>query len=437
MSGGGAGRRQGVGGAGEDDRDAVIVVGGGAAGVGAALAAAEVGRRVCLVLGGAGASALSGGAVDWVDWELGTGAGLGLGGLGLGDGAGGAEFVLDLYRVPVGGVVLATVSGILRPAAGADWGLLDVKGLGRGTVLVPRAEHHEWDAVTLSRSWGDTEIARAGGLQFQAADATILRFREERTLGHADIAARHDEPARLGWLAERLREALARSGPCVAVLLPPWLGLDAPRAEALSERVGLPCGEAASALASPAGRRFERARDRALLRANVTVVRGWVQRIAHDASGWRAHLEGGASLDGSSIVLAAGGLVGGGLAYEPGDLHANAEIAAAPARQAFRVTIASPGTVGAYGRPLELPGSLFGAPPESLAWPFAPDPVMERAGLLVDEHQRVQGAPDGLYACGDLVADAPRTWLEAWRSGVRAGRYERKGGTERAVRPRT
>jgi hypothetical protein len=76
--------------------------------------------------------------------------------------------------------------------------------------------------------------------------------------------------------------------------------------------------------------------------------------------------------------------------------------------------------LGAHGRPLDLPGSLFGVAPESLAWPLARDghATMDRVGVLCDEHGRVAA---GLYAAGELVADAPRTWLAALESGARAG----------------
>ncbi|WP_394840017.1 FAD-binding protein [Pendulispora rubella] len=389
----------------------VVVVGAGAAGLGAALRLAHGGCPVQVIDGAAGATALSCGAVDVTPWEDGDA------GERVEDEALQLLEGLGLHRVA--GALLATTAGILRGAGGADRALLDVGAWRGGTVLVPRTDHPGWDGGVLARSWSDTETARARGLTFTAVDATLLRFREERALCDADIAARHDDAARLGWLAERLREALARHGRCVGVILPPWLGVEAPRAEALSERVGLPCGEALSALASAAGRRFEFARDRALARAGVSVRRGWVRRVVA-SSPWTVELEDGEPLAASAVVLAAGGLVGGGIAYDPSEAQVASEVPA-QARPVFRTGIEAPGMLGAGGRPLELPGSLFGVPPESIAWPFARDPLMDRVGLLVDGAMRVKGAPGGLLACGDLVADRPRTWLEAWRSGVRAG----------------
>ncbi len=377
----------------------VVVVGDGAAGLGAALQAFKSGHAVHVISGGTGASALAPGALDLAPWEDAAGDEA------IAPGALSLLSELGLYRVPLeGGVLLATSSGILRPARGADGALLDLSRIARGAVLVPKVEHQSWDATALARSWADTDIARARGLDFVAAPATLLRFREERARLDAEIAERHDDPVRLEWLAERIRDALAKGGPYGAVLLPPWLGVDAPRAEQLSARVGIPCGEAASALASSPGQRFERARDRAL--AGLTRTRAWVERVVHTAPFWTLSLEGARPVEASAVILAAGGQVGGGIAMSH-DLS-------------LRPAIEAPGTFGAHGRPLSHAGSPFGPPPESLAWPFAHDPALERAGLLVDAAYRVRGAPSGLFACGDVAADRARTWLQAWTSGVQA-----------------
>jgi len=383
----------------------VLIVGAGAAGVSAAIALASRVSGVRVLTAGSGASSLFGGTLDVTPWQK-HGAPAWL--------EGDLQATLDrleLYRLPEKGALVATTAGILRPARGIDRALLDLRELSRGNVLVPRADHHAWDANALARSLADSAEARAQNLAFTAVDATITRFRDERPLANAEIAARHDDPQRLSWLADRLRETLARAGTVAAVLLPPWLGIDRPRAEALSERVGVPCGEASSALASSAGLRFERARDRTFATMGVEARRAWVERIRSTGTPERPafaiETDEGETHLASLVLLATGGLVGGGLAYDPGE-----------ARAPFRTAIEVECTVGAHQRPLDRPGSLSGAPPESLAWPFTDDPLLERAGVLVGPGFAVKDAPRGLYACGDLIADRPRTWLEAWSSGV-------------------
>ncbi len=121
-----------------------------------------------------------------------------------------------------------------------------------------------------------------------------MRYSEERALPDAEFAARHDDDARLGWLAERLREALAIEfgGDAVAgLVLPPSLGIDRARADQLSGLVGLPCGEPVGMPGGPAGLRFERARDRALGAAGVERVEG---RARASSARRRPPAEGGA-----------------------------------------------------------------------------------------------------------------------------------------------
>jgi hypothetical protein len=136
---------------------------------------------------------------------------------------------------------------------------------------------------------------------------------------------------------------------------------------------------------------------------------------------WRATLESGDSLeDSDSVVVATGGLVGGGLEYCPGEAILSTELPPS-ARVPVRATVDGPLLIGVRGVPLGSPSSLFGAAPESHAWPFARESLLERAGILVDDGGRVRGAPRGLFAAGDVAADRPRTWLIALSSGARAG----------------
>jgi glycerol-3-phosphate dehydrogenase subunit B len=395
-----------------------VVVGAGVAGTAAALAARAVGADVTLVNGGTGASTLPTGAIAVCGWQRGEPPAP------IDARAAAILSALDAFHIPDRGVVLATTAGIVRSARGADRALLDLETLDQGVVLVPRGDYPSWDGNALARAWTDAPRAQIRTLAFVAADATIARWVQERALPDADLAARHDDPARLAWLAERLREMIARAAPgsAVAVILPPWLGLDQPRADALSAMVGVRCGEAIGLPGGPSGLRFERARDRALARDGVAIARARVVAIARAGDRWRVDLDRGEARTADHVILATGGLVGGGLEYTPAAAVRAGALPPAP-RTTFRATIAIDGAdlpVGAGGAPLAIPGSLFGLAPESLAWPSADDPLLERVGVLAGEDGRVRGITS-FGAAGELVADRERTWLDALVSGERAG----------------
>ena len=392
----------------------VIVVGAGVAGTAAAIAARKANATVRVIAGPAGATTLAGGALDFADWtkspEKKT----------LPPIADQAFSTLDFGSLPDAGVVVATTAGILRPATGADRALLDLDRTGRGAILVPRCEHPSWDAPSLARAWAASEIAATRSLSFVALDVPLTRFREERLLGDVDIAVRHDDPARLDWLAERLRDVLARNPGFVGVLLPAWLGVDRPRADELSGKVGVRCGEAMTGLASSSGARFERARDRALASLEIDIVNGWAKSARADGSTWSVTLEDGTSFDADAVVIATGGLVGGGLAYAPAASESAAELPLA-ARPTLRATLDCPVVIGESGAVARAPSTLFGAQPETIAWPFSRDAWIERAGVLVTNDGAATGNVRGLFACGDVVADRARAWLEALASGAACG----------------
>lgn len=394
----------------------VVVIGGGIAGTAAALAARRAGAEVTIALGGAGASTLSSGALDLTRWDGPTSAPAALDAQSMS-----VLDALDAFTIPASGALLATVAGIVRPARGADRALLDLAALPAGVVLVPKSDHQGWDATTLARGWNHARLARERSLQFCSVDAQITRFVDERMLVDAELAARHDDPARIAWLAERLKEAIARAAcaDVVAVLLPSWLGFERSCAAALRASLGIPCGEAIGMPGGPSGFRFERARTRALVAAEIATVRGRVTKIAHTGT-WRVSLEEGAPLSADRVIVAAGGLIGGGIAYEP---SAAILAGAIPphARPTFACTIEGPLAIGLRGHSKPMPGSLFGEPPESLAWPFTDDPALDRAGILTGNEGRVASSPEGLYAAGDAAADRPRTWLAALEGGARAG----------------
>jgi hypothetical protein len=377
-------------------RGHVVIVGAGAAGTAAAIVVARAGVRTTVVDGGTGASTL------WTGAAHGTHAV-----------SAEAREVAAMLGVTIAPSVLVATNANPPSAHGHDAALLNLQPLlsSRIPIGVVGCERPQWDAEL---------VARRGGEALFPLEATMLRHVDERALPDADFAARHDDPSRLGWLAERLREALARSGgKAGALLLPPSLGVERSRAEELSKRVGVPCGEAIGLPGGPPGLRFESARNRTLTSAGIDVIRRRASRVEAGGGKWHVTLaaNGDGGIEADAVVVAAGGLVGGGLEYQSSEWILAAALPPY-SRAPFRCTIDGPLPLGARGRPLELPGSLYGVPPESIAWPFVADPLMNRVGVLC--------APDGcvaqgLYVAGELVADLPRNWLDALESGVRAG----------------
>ena len=75
-------------------------------------------------------------------------------------------------------------------------------------------------------------------------------------------------------------------------------------------------------------------------------------------------VEDGEPLRAKSVVLATGGLLSGGIVYQPS--HAiPSEVLPPRSRVSFRTGLEVAGTLGADGRSLERLGSLFGAPPRN------------------------------------------------------------------------
>jgi glycerol-3-phosphate dehydrogenase subunit B len=395
---------------------AVVVIGAGVAGTAAALAAARDGADTLVVDGGTGASTLWTGAIDDVPWTR-----AGAAAPPLAPDLRATLDALDAYVVGDRPARLLSTAGLARPARGRDSAILDAFGGAGGAIAVARCRRPGWSADALAASWGEC---------FVAIDAELVRHTEEELVPDADFASRHDDDARLGWLAERLREALARSTSALsAVVLPPSLGVSRPRAAALSARVGVPCGEAIGLPGGPAGLRFESARDRALRASGIRRVTGRAERIeegAGAAGALRVHLEGGGLVDARAVVLASGGLVGGGLEYTPAEATLATALPAA-ARLPLRSTIDAAVVLGVGGRALELPGTLFGSAPESIAAPFVHDGLLDRAGILAGPAGAAAATDGGeaegrgLYAAGEVVADAVRTWLGALAGGGRAG----------------
>jgi glycerol-3-phosphate dehydrogenase subunit B len=411
----------------------VIVVGAGVAGLAAAWSARRAGREVTLVSAGPGASALGSGAVDDVPWEhllraarlLGSEprastSGPHLPASALAPDVAAFAAALGLWDVPESTRPwLATAAGRIRPARGRDRAMLDLARLEDTCVILPRAERAGWDADALAATLAGDRFARARRLTFRAVDVPVLRLHDERRIADGDLAARHDEEARLGWLAARLREGLAAIPGAGAVLLGPFLGARAPRAEALSAAVGLPVGEALVGVGSPAGLRFEAARDALLDAVGARRARDRVVSVLAGEDRLAVALErGGADLKADAVVLAIGGLAGGGVIYAPPEHAAGADLppgGAVPFALSVKANVTL--SLGGAGR-MDVVASLHGPELDVTAWP-----IDGRPGALETVGVRCEGAraAPGIWAAGDVVAGRPRTVLEAVAAGIAAG----------------
>lgn len=383
----------------------VVVVGSGVAGTAAALAARRAGAEVVLLRGRPGATSLGSGALDG-DVAL----------------TGEARAILEaLGGYVVGDALLATTSGVLRTTQGRDRALLALPD--GGTVLVADCGHPRWHAPTYVRAWNASPLAHQRALHFVAAKVSMLRTTEERAMSDVELAMRFDDDARIEFAAARLREVLPSTGSVKAIALPPWLGARQARAEDLSTRVGVPCGEVLGDPAGPAGERFDAARDRALRTAGVDVVGAWVTRVERRDRALYVHATGAAPLRGDSVVLATGGVLAGGIVYSPSEAILSTALPPNP-RPIFTLPIDADVRIGLDGKPLGMPSSMFGVAPESLAWPFSDEPVLERVGILTDHDGR---AAPGIFVAGDIVEGRPRTWFEALVSGAHAGTLAAEG----------
>ncbi|AKT36235.1 FAD-dependent oxidoreductase [Chondromyces crocatus] len=410
----------------------VIVIGSGAAGTAAAWRAQRLGCEVTMVSSGAGASALTSGAIDDVPWEQQARAARLLGVETLAAmPALPAPLVdwleaLGAWRVPAShGCLLATLAGRLRPARGHDSALLDLAATGGGRVLIPRASRADWDADALSDALNDDPRAKKMKLHFEAIDVPVLRFEDERRIADADLAVRHDHQDRRAWLAAGLRHALTQHGAVAAFLLGPWLGTRPGHAQEITREVGVPVGEALSGANSPAGLRFEISRDTQLTSVGVERVRRRVREVTAGSSrssghtaGFDVRLEGlDAPLHADAVVLATGGVLGGGVLYTPPEHGAGPDMPPG-GRLPFALSFAAPVQLGDGHGPLEVVSSLFGPALDAIGWPSKDrQGLLEAVGVLC---QGVHAAPRLLVA-GDAIAARPRTLLEAAATGLRAG----------------
>lgn len=405
---------------------AIVVIGGGIAGLAAACAAraAAPGRDVRLVLGRPGATQLSPGVVDHRPWDVvlagRRAAGIDTSALAappLDPGALTFLEELGLHAAPhADRSLVATTGGVVRSADLPTRTQLDLARLGGRTVLLPTADRAAWDARSLVRSLS----AEDHGISFEVSDAVVLRFSDESTIADVDLANRHDAEDRVRWLASQLERAKRVRGGEVAFLLGPWLGLETDARAALERAVGCPIGEIVSPHARTFGVRFEHARARLCASHGIRVVDGDVERVARIEDGaFDVHV-GSEVIRAGRLVLAVGGLVGGGIAYRP-PLHGAEADGATRMAPSFVLGLEGFGNAIAPRHDRTLAGSTEGPVLDQTAWPrgtFAG--TLERTGITADADGSLPRAPN-VIAAGDAVANRDRTMLRAIESGLVAG----------------
>ena len=383
----------------------VVVIGAGVAGTAAAYAARADGAEVTLVGARPGATALGSGAIDGATVRP------------FGDNrARVLSFfeALGLWEIDAERCRVATCAGILREVRGRDRAVLDLSRATPGAVAVVDAGRRGWDATSLARAWSSEPWAKERGLRFEPVKVEVLRLADETSIPDSNLAARHDDPERVRWLGARLREWPGLAGKS-ALVMGPWLGLRSDVAQELSRELGVRVGEPLSGPGGVAGLRFEHARDALVAKSGVRHVKQRASAVRAAPAGRTAiELETGA-LEADAVVLALGGLAAGGIAWAP-----------ARGGHGFELSVTCAASFAVGGRPLLPSGSPRGALFEPFAWSGRSSPAgFERVGIWTDAEGRArdgEGKPLGwLYAAGDVAADAPRTLLEAIRSGIAVG----------------
>ena len=354
----------------------VLVIGGGAAGVAAARAAHEAGASVAVVADGGGAATLGSGVVwgaardPFTTWANG-----------------------DAWRV--GGRYITVAGWLVEGAAGALRSLLDVGALAPGGTpgVLDLATHPSWSPRLLAQTLG----ARVVTAPDDAPEGQTFR----------EVAATFDPEGAAEAFARSLG---ARCEGLSALLMPPVLGLSRfDVATRMSAVLGIPVGEAAGAAGDPPGVRALRALRRWLpegvtvLPDRVTVKPGRLPSLV---------FRSGRLVKARAVVVATGGLVGGGLVFDDSLREATAD---------------GPVWTRDRQRVLARAGAARGADP--VEWFDAHTGRAKGAGLRVDGSGRVLDA-DGetplgewLYAAGEVCSGRGGDGVaDALAEGARVGR---------------
>ncbi|HET7538377.1 MAG TPA: hypothetical protein VFK05_00850 [Polyangiaceae bacterium] len=374
------------------------IVGAGIAGTAAAFEIARQGGRARVIHDLTGASGLYSGALDDEPWDLADQTRALASGL--------SEFSQQLgaWQLETALRRIATLEGNVRPARGSDRALLDLQRCAGKRVAVVDVERDDWDAPLLASSLASSAWARETGTRFFAAPLPVLAKGFERRISGYDFAALHDAPER----AQALHAALAASAVAAeAWLFGPWLGIERPLADELSRALGVPVGETTSAPGGAAGARFERARDRLLMRI-AEVERGHLSRLERDGRGYLLHVRDRAPEHFPIVVLATGGVAAGGIALERSFERRGGT--------GFRLSFSAPLAIALDSEVVEGVSSLSG-----FDFPERGFGALLEVGIAAGTDGSAAENP-GIFPAGDAVAGRPRTALIAADSGLKAAR---------------
>ncbi|AKF03319.1 FAD-dependent oxidoreductase [Sandaracinus amylolyticus] len=392
----------------------VLVVGAGIAGLSAALAASRAGAKVLVIDGGAGATALSGGA-----WDVAT----------THDPFATPRMLdraLDAHRDPahpwsrlpralsreaileshqalsdalsiypplgahVDGALAATELGLMRRAALVQHAVLDLAPIPNARIAVAWMRAlRSFDGPFLAASLNEQAVRAGDARRFVAVEVELFRRAGDVTLLPHEIAALLDAGDARRRLVTTLSRALGGAS-FDAVLVPPLLGLEDDRVRALVETgIELPIGEVVESLAGAQALRLARRITVALERASITRREARVARV----TGSEVHLTDGTTLRAGAVVLATGKHVGGGVVSASHELRE--PLADLP--------------LYARGRALPLISSARGRDPRAL---YGDDPFTPGAGFSLgvgwDASMRAldaHGTPRSrdLFVCGALL----------------------------------
>jgi glycerol-3-phosphate dehydrogenase subunit B len=376
----------------------LAVIGGGAAGTAAAWAARRNGLDVTVFFDRAGATSLYSGALDAAPWSAEPPA------LELSPNVIAFATAVDSWLLGAKPCRVATHEGVVRPARGRDAALLDLEPLAGKSIGVVDLSLDDWDAPLLAHALGGSPWAVRTGARFVPTVVPGVVDERDFARSNFDVALLHDDSGRVSRFAECLQKAGASVD---AWLVGPWLGSAPGAAEKLRGIARKPCGETTSPPGGPAGARFDAARDALFSATGVHVRREYVDSIQRRGSRWLPlSLTSGATANDSgfdAVVLAIGGLAGGGILLDEGE---------APAK-GLVPSVRAPVTVGFDDRDMHQIASVHGVDFSALG-PAA----FERLGILNDR-QAIAGVA-ALFVAGDCAVERPRTVLEAARAGIAA-----------------